>query len=113
MQKKLTVNFIVPKLMEYKFSAGIYIILKYADGLTKKGHSVNVIPPIGSEKPKWIDCSARFILCAKERLIVHSVNSTVKNIVNYLDKKLYRKKMPSHKGLFDWTICDMLYQMQT
>ncbi|MEW6162058.1 MAG: glycosyltransferase family 4 protein [Nitrospirota bacterium] len=77
---------------KYKFSAGIYSILKYADGLSKKGHVVNIIPPIGSKKPKWIDCSANFMLNAKERLLGHSVNSTVKNIVNWLDKKLYRKK---------------------
>ena len=92
MQKRLSINFIVPKLKEYKFSGGIYCILKYADGLAKKGHLVNVIPHIGSKKPKWIDCSASFMLCTKERLLGHSVNSTVKNIVNWLDKKLYRGK---------------------
>lgn len=94
MQKRLSINFVVPKLEEYKFSGGIYCILKYADGLAKKGHLVNVIPPIGSKKPKWIDCSANFILNAKERLLGHSVNSTVRNIITRLDKALYRKKNP-------------------
>lgn len=58
----MIINFITPSLSKSTFTGGLYCILKHADELTKRGHTVNIIPLYGSKKPDWINCSANFIL---------------------------------------------------
>ena len=77
---QLTINFVVSKLKADFFTGGIYCILKHADGLVRRGHSVNIISSPGSEKPQWIDCGAN-IICPPAK----------KKIVKYLEKSLLGK----------------------
>lgn len=58
----MIINFITPTLSRSTFTGGLYCILKHADELVKRGHTVNIIPLYGSKKPDWIKCSANFIL---------------------------------------------------
>lgn len=58
----MKINVITPRLDQTKFSGGIFSILKHADLLAKKGHTINVVPYPGSELPLWIDCQANFII---------------------------------------------------
>lgn len=45
---------VVPKIKSNQFTGGIYSILRHADGLAKKGHSVSVVPLLDSQPPNWL-----------------------------------------------------------
>lgn len=48
-----TINVVVPRLEERRFSGGIFCVLQYAKGLVSRGHTVNVVPLLPSPRPRW------------------------------------------------------------
>jgi len=92
MSKKLRINFVTPGISRDVFSGGIYCILKYADGLARKGHQVNVIPYPKSYQPQWIDCKANIIVLPKPRKtlierIYNKMDNNLSEIERYYNKK--------------------------
>lgn len=92
MTAKLKINFITPNIFKKSFSGGIYCILKYADGLSRKGHLVNVIPYPGSEMPQWIDCNAKIILDTKKKpTFREKIRKKIDKNLNEIEKYYIRK----------------------
>ena len=57
----MRINFILPSMSRKKFSGGLFGLMKYADGLAKRGHQVNVIPMLPSAEPAWFNGEYRFV----------------------------------------------------
>ncbi len=77
------INFVVPPLSKTKFSGGILCILRYANGLCERGHTVNVIPLAPCDKPEWINNKYTFITKSRDSLL-----GVIKNYSVYLSSKL-------------------------
>jgi len=74
----MNITFVTPTISSKFFSGGLYCIIKYADGLHKKGHNVTLIPGINSEKPKWHRCNFPIII--------------KKNILNIILSKFIKRR---------------------
>lgn len=57
----MIINFVTPPLKRKKFSGGLYCIMKYAQGLIERGHTVNIVTPPGSKQPQWIHFDGNII----------------------------------------------------
>lgn len=81
----MRINFVTPSLSATNFSGGVYCILKYADGLARKGHDVTVTPGVNSAMPQWIRCQASFLMREKERLKLSSKSEFKHSILNMVE----------------------------
>lgn len=48
-----SINFVILQLDENTFSGGLLCIMEYARGLCVRGHKVNLIPLLPSQRPRW------------------------------------------------------------
>ena len=55
----MKVNFVVPAMPERRFSAGMYVVVMYANGLVDRGHDVTVFPTGPGVPPRWFHLRAR------------------------------------------------------
>jgi len=85
----MIINIVTPTINRTVFSGGLFCILKYADGLVRKGHQVNVVPGIRSEQPAWIDCQANILLGSHDSISTISVGALRDNFLRKLDNRYF------------------------
>jgi len=85
----MIINIVTPAIGRATFSGGLFCVLKYADGLARKGHRVNVVPGMYSEKPEWIDCQANILLESCDSIDKFSVGALRDRFLKMLDYKYF------------------------
>ena len=57
----MRVDFVVPAVLPESFSAGIYAITRFANGLAGRGHDVRLVSAGLGHPPEWIDLEAQLV----------------------------------------------------
>lgn len=85
----MIINIVTPAIHPTLFSGGLFCIMKYADGLAAKGHKVNVIPGMYSERPEWIDCRADILLGCADGIGKLGVGAMRDRFLRTLDRRYF------------------------
>jgi glycosyltransferase involved in cell wall biosynthesis len=85
----MIINIVTPAINRTLFSGGLFCILKYADGLARKGYQVNVVPGMYSEQPDWIDCQANILLRSGDSIGKFSVGAVRDSFLRKLDHRYF------------------------
>ncbi len=97
----MIVNIVTPAINRTLFSGGLFCVMKYADGLAKKGHIVNVVPGMYSEKPEWINCDANILLGKNEAIVKSSIEEFRNSILQKLDRRYFFYKSKTIRTAID------------